>query len=374
MAEPYAIIPSHFNPTVYEALESADNVIFFKWDLTDDTFELRDNCCKHRYALASHFSRASTHLAQDGIVHPDDAGMLEYYLHRIYKARPSALEHNQMTARLRLRSNKNPLWVWSEIHLVTYYKGRRPMVAFGNIRNIQAEKLWQQRICDRANTDELTRLYSKGAVKTRIRAALRKMVPKTDTATLLIVDADNFKGINDTFGHLFGDQVLKEVGQAINKNFRQSDIKGRIGGDEFVVFLPGMDNVDVLTRHCNCLCQRLSRIFHADGKRQSFSISVGAAQYPAHGQNYTDLFAHADHALYEAKRLGKGKFVLYQPIMSETSMEYSGRNADTAQTEPQEACQPYAETMEDMQQRLDEMQRTIDYMRKMMCALLKVKS
>lgn len=373
MAEPYAVIPSHFNPTVYEALESADNVIFFKWDLTDDTFKLRDTSSKHRYALPSHFSRASTHLAFDGIVHPDDAGILEYYLHLIYKARPAIRENNHLTARLRLRSSKRPLWLWSEIHLVTYYKGRRPMVAFGNIRNIQAEKLWQQRISRRANTDELTRLLSKGAVQTRIRAALRKMTPETDTATLLIVDADDFKGINDTFGHLFGDHVLQEVGKAIHTNFRQSDIKGRIGGDEFVVLLPGMASTEVLTRHCDSLCRRLTRIFHADGKQQSFSISVGAAQYPAHGQSYNELFAHADHALYEAKRLGKGKFVLYQTAMSETSMEYSGCNADTVQASLQNPGHPYAESIEDMQQRLEQMQRTIDYMGKMMCALLKAR-
>ena len=373
MAEPYAVIPSHFNPTVYEALESADNVIFFKWDLTDDTFKLRDTSCKHRYALPSHFSCASTHLAFDGIVHPDDAGVLEYYLHRIYKAHPVARDCNQLTARLRLRSTKRPLWVWSEIHLVTYYKGHRPMVAFGNIRNIQAEKLWQQRISRRANTDGLTRLLSKGAAQTRIRAVLRKLDPETDTATLLIVDADDFKGVNDTFGHLFGDQVLREVGLAISANFRQSDIKGRIGGDEFVVLLPGMSSAEILARHCRDLCYRLSRVFHADGKQQCFSISVGAAQYPAHGQSYNELFAHADHALYEAKRRGKGQFVLYQPNMSETAMEYSGCNADTVQAGLQESGQPYAESIEDMQERLNQMQRTIDYMGKMMCALLKAR-
>ena len=70
-----AVIPDNFNSTVYEALESADNVILFQWDLTDDTFRLRDTTRRHRYALPSFFSRASTQLAIGGLIHPDDAGI-----------------------------------------------------------------------------------------------------------------------------------------------------------------------------------------------------------------------------------------------------------------------------------------------------------
>ena len=87
MTQSSAVIPINFNPTVYEALESADNVIFFQWDLTADTFKLRDASSRHRYALPDHFNHASTQLTLGGLVHPDDAGMLEQYLHRIYHAR-----------------------------------------------------------------------------------------------------------------------------------------------------------------------------------------------------------------------------------------------------------------------------------------------
>ena len=77
MTQSSAVIPINFNPTVYEALESADNVIFFQWDLTADTFKLRDASSRHRYALPNHFNYASTQLTLGGLVHPDDAGMLE---------------------------------------------------------------------------------------------------------------------------------------------------------------------------------------------------------------------------------------------------------------------------------------------------------
>lgn len=370
MTQSSAVIPINFNPTVYEALESADNVIFFQWDLTADTFKLRDASSRHRYALPDHFNYASTQLTLGGLVHPDDADMLEHYLHRLYHARRTPRKQYHSSARLRLRSSKRPLWLWSEIHLVTYYQGKRPMMAFGNIRNIQAEKLWQERISRRANTDALTGLLSRGTAQARIRAALRKISPETDSASLLIVDADEFKTINDTFGHLFGDKVLREIGLAIDKNFRQNDIKGRIGGDEFVIFLPGMSNTDVLHRHCLGLCRRLTRVFHKEGKHHAFSISIGAAQYPAHGQSYEELFARADEALYEAKRRGKGQYVLYQPDMSETADNHDVPLAAS----PMPANTPMqSESIADLQTRIQQMQNTITYLEKMMCTLLETR-
>jgi len=372
MAQPYAVVPSHFNPTVYEAIEAADNVLFFQWDLTADTFQLREHRHEHRYALPPRFSRASTKLTLEGMIHPDDTSILEYYLHRLYHNHPGNRAHNHLRARLRLRSSKKPLWLWSEVNLITYYNGQQPAMAFGNIRNIQAEKLLQERIFRRANTDDLTGLLSKGAGKSQIRSALRQLSPQKDTATLLIVDADDFKAVNDTFGHLFGDKVLREIGLSIQKNFRQSDIKGRIGGDEFIIFLPGMSNVDVLARHCQALCRRLSRVFHCDGKHQSFSISIGAAQYPVHGQSYRELFAHADQALYEAKRCGKGQYVLYQPNMSEPDKD-SADPPLLSQSAAAENNQLHEESIADLQKRVQYMQGTIDSMWKMICVLLNTK-
>ena len=364
MMQSAAVIPDNFNSTVYEALESADNVILFQWDLTDDTFRLRDTTRRHRYALPSFFSRASTQLAIGGLIHPDDAGMLEHYLHRIYHKRRQERKPQNLSVRLRLRSNKKPLWLWSEVHLVTFYQGQRPMSAFGNIRNIQAEKLWQERINHRANTDALTGLLSKSTAQLRIRSAIRKMVPETGTASLLIVDADEFKTVNDTFGHLFGDKVLHAIGQAIRQNFRQGDIKGRIGGDEFIVFLPGMSNADVLIRHCQGLCRRLARVFHQNGQHHNFSISIGAAQYPLHGQSYEELFAKADMAPYEAKRRGKGQSVLYRQDMA------------NAQENPVAATSTRRQPVRDiaaLQTRIDEMQNTITTLEGMLCALLEAK-
>lgn len=372
MANVSAIIPKEFTPTVYAALETQDNVIFFQWDLTADTFKLRKNTCRHRYDLPARFTRASTRLALDGIVHPDDASMLEYYFHSIFHNH-SAERRHQLSARLRLRGRKRPQWLWSEIRLITYYNDKHiPVVAFGNIRNIQAERLWQERTNRRASIDELTGLLCKGTAQKQICTALRQLSPKKDSATLLIVDADDFKSINDTFGHLFGDAVLREMGRAIRSNFRQTDIKGRIGGDEFIVMLPGMDSPEVTARHCASLCRCLSRVFNAGNKTHAFSISVGAAQFPQHGHNYRELFNHADQALYEAKRRGKGQYVLYDHDMP-ISSELIGRQDDTAvAVSPVPAVRDteQSETIAELQARIREMESTISCMEKLLNTLL----
>lgn len=364
MAQSLAVVPGSFNHAVYCELESAENIIFFQWDLTADTFKLRDGNSRHHYALPSHFTCASTRLALEGLVHPDDTGMLEYYLHRIYKHQHGTHKHKHASARLRLRSSKSHLWLWSEVHMVTYYQGQQPAMTFGSIRNIQAEKLWQERICRRANMDDLTGLLSKSAVQTQIRTALRRMCPKKDSAALLIVDADNFKAVNDTFGHPFGDKVLREVGQSIQKNFRQSDIKGRIGGDEFIILLPGMNSADILARHCHSLCRRLSRVFHGPAGHQAFSISIGAALFPDHGQSYRELISHADRALYEAKHRGKGQYVLYQPDRSETD-DYEDANQPTPLPPTNET-----EQITDLQLQVKQMQQTINDMGKLLCFMM----
>ncbi|MBQ5419772.1 MAG: GGDEF domain-containing protein, partial [Selenomonas sp.] len=193
-----------------------------------------------------------------------------------------------------------------------------------------------------------------------------------DSATLLIVDADDFKSINDTFGHLFGDAVLREMGRAIRSNFRQTDIRGRIGGDEFIVMLPGMASPEVTARHCARLCRSLSRVFNAGSKTHAFSISVGAAQFPQHGQSYRELFNHADQALYEAKRRGKGQYVLYDHDMP-ISSELIGRQDDTAvAVSPVPAVRDteQSETIAELQARIHEMESTISCMEKLLNTLL----
>ena len=130
---------------------------------------------------------------------------------------------------------------------------------------------------------------------------------------LLFVDLDRFKPVNDAYGHKAGDELLQAVAQRLQACVRESDTVARIGGDEFVVLIPGIasaqDAVGVAQKIHDALKQGFSI---SDGHTLSISSSTGIAIYPEHGQDEAELMAHADAAMYQAKTTGRDRFVLYQ--------------------------------------------------------------
>ncbi|MCH3958395.1 MAG: GGDEF domain-containing protein [Selenomonas sp.] len=322
-------IPPAFTDEVYAALEKFDRRIYFHWDLTQDILKVNTSTPDTSYDLPELLSDASTQLWLAELIHPEDVFRLRLYLHSIFHRPPRyANGTRNHSCKLRLYGRKQHSYVWSEIHIITYFDGHRPVAAFGNIRNIQAQKLWQQRIEQEASHDKLTGLLNKDATQTQISTVLSTMSPQHDQAALLLIDADGFKNINDSFGHLFGDAVLTDIGKAIEHNFRQSDLKGRVGGDEFVVFLPNSSDVNIIKIRCEQLLTQLKRDYTNGDSSLPFSVSIGISQYPEHGITYTNLFKHADRALYESKSMGRSRYTIYQNSLFGSNQSTSQRNPD----------------------------------------------
>ncbi|SDG12139.1 diguanylate cyclase (GGDEF) domain-containing protein [Selenomonas sp. WCT3] len=305
-------IPTTFGEEVFSALENFDRRIYFRWDLRTDKLELKQPVANHSYDIGTGLLDASTKLWHSGLIHPDDLHIFRYFLHKIYHSSSRYLGRTcNQACKIRIRSHKKTDYLWSEIHIITYFDDHQPVIAFGNLRNIQAQKLWQQRIEQEASFDKLTGLLNKETSRHRISEYLDSLANEAEQAGLLLIDADGFKGINDSFGHLFGDAVLADMGSAINHNFRQSDIKGRIGGDEFIVLFRNLNDLQILHNRCQVLIQKLQRQYQNGTQTLPFSISVGVSLYPEHGTDYAELFKHADRALYEAKSKGKNQYVIY---------------------------------------------------------------
>ena len=160
------------------------------------------------------------------------------------------------------------------------------------------------------DTDGLTRLLSKEAGTRDIKEFMQHNPAMP--ATFVIFDLDNFKGINDTYGHMFGDVVLAMIGSALRQVFRENDIVMRFGGDEFVMFLPGVGN----EQNARASIQKVRILIEQEienlPQANEISCSFGAAFFPEHSSNYEALFAMADKALYEAKHSGKDTCCIYQ--------------------------------------------------------------
>lgn len=154
-----------------------------------------------------------------------------------------------------------------------------------------------------AQTDALTGAYNKKNTEERINRLFHNPADKGRHA-FLIIDVDNFKHINDTYGHAAGDSVLKEFGKLLQNYFRENDIVGRIGGDEFVVLMQGIEDIEVARERAGALGREVNT--HAfPGYPERLSVSIGIALSPDCGKTYMDLYQCADHALYEVKQSGK---------------------------------------------------------------------
>lgn len=161
-----------------------------------------------------------------------------------------------------------------------------------------------------AITDELTGLYTKRHFHAMIEKKFSLYEQYGEKLTLLMIDADNFKRINDTYGHPAGDQVLRDLAQCIVRSTREQDFDFRYGGEEFSVLLPATDAVagKVVAERIRELIQKTH--FTAGETKVRMTVSIGVASCPANAQTIRTLVVEADKALYEAKRAGKNQVVL----------------------------------------------------------------
>lgn len=160
------------------------------------------------------------------------------------------------------------------------------------------------------DTDPLTLLFNKAAVGREIT----DHITNGGTGVFMFVDLDNFKKINDTYGHAFGDDILHEFGDCIRRVFRHTDILGRFGGDEFIIFLPNPIDDDVVSTRAQELLDLMNENIKIEDETIDFHASIGIAKCPSNGTTYEDVMAKADQALYYSKKNGKNMFMYYDNL------------------------------------------------------------
>lgn len=172
----------------------------------------------------------------------------------------------------------------------------------------------KRELLERAERDGLTGLYNASAGREKMDAFLASADAKKGSHIFAVMDLDNFKQINDTFGHPYGDQVLMEMAEMLARKFRHDDITARLGGDEFAVLLlntTGFDRVEHLFKE---LVEECSKTYEKDGQRVSVSASFGLAAAPEHGMSFKELAGKADQMLYEVKRDSKKGYRMYRGL------------------------------------------------------------
>ena len=137
----------------------------------------------------------------------------------------------------------------------------------------------------------------------------RELADPSRKAALFFLDLDNFKLVNDTYGHGAGDRVLRMVADILKKNIREKDYAARIGGDEFVVFLSGIPSAAAAADCAQRICGELSAI-RMEYTKVQLSGSIGVSVAPEDGTDYESLVKNADRKVYRAKSRGKNQFII----------------------------------------------------------------
>ena len=166
----------------------------------------------------------------------------------------------------------------------------------GKLVDITDQRSREQELEENARRDILTGVYNK-AGEDMIEALLKER----PQGVLMMLDVDRLKKLNDTYGHSTGDLALAQLGRLLNETFRQGDIVARVGGDEFIVFLPGPRDLETVRKRSKQLLCRIRAISVGDQGR-ILSASAGLALAPRDGLTYQELYAAADKAMYRAKQ------------------------------------------------------------------------
>lgn len=236
------------------------------------------------------------------LTHPDD---LPAFAALMRKVREGKLDIGVSEQRQR---HKDGSWVWLEA-FVRLTRDETTGAATGyvsSVRGIGQRKALEVELERRASHDALTGLPNRQLFETHLLKAAARMRRNGGEFSLLFMDIDNFKWVNDSLGHQAGDAVLREAAQCFLSVLRTEDVVARMGGDEFTALIEtGRAEAAILAQR---LIAALSRSFQYEGQAISIGLSIGIACAPANGLIPEKLLACADHALYEAKAAGKNTF------------------------------------------------------------------
>lgn len=177
---------------------------------------------------------------------------------------------------------------------------------------------------NRASTDELTGLYNRNYAQDQIT----QMLHEGNVGALFMIDMDNFKYINDTYGHIAGDNVLKMFADALRANADEQDIICRLGGDEFIAFFKGTVHREVLSKKAENILKLLAAKLAEIECDRITSVSIGIALCPGDGKNFETLYNNADKTLYYVKKNGKNSYAFYSDEKSENVTAGNGIDLD----------------------------------------------
>lgn len=290
----------HIGDEQYNEIFSQSGILLFDW-------RPHENVTAYSASFDTLYGETdaddSLEVRMETILHPQDTPRLMQLLEQVKHGRPAM----DGIFRVRRHGESTPSYHWRRFFIIpSGAEGGIVRHVFCISIDVDREQREMEDIRKKAEIDPLTGVFNRGATERHIRSFLEGQGSFGHHA-LMIVDIDDFKSINDNFGHMEGDQALQHIAREMQRLFRKDDIIGRIGGDEFMVFLKNIESEDMVVSRASDICEA-----GRSGKPEwNMSCTVGVARYPQEGQTFETLYAKADLALYKAKEAGKNQLKLY---------------------------------------------------------------
>lgn len=300
------------NENYYRAIMEKSGESLYVIDTERDKVFYSENLIDKFGSRISKFKNIYSILNSD-FIYSDDIKICNKMIKDITHTYSSNDNYNELE--IRIKNTKNE-YIWC---LVKFYVLRdiykKVTKVIGVITDIDEAKKEHKNLHKMAERDLLTGLYNKVTSQNLIEDYINR--EEGNKAALFIIDLDNFKDINDNLGHLFGDGVLIEVAREIKSLFRKDDIVGRIGGDEFIVFMKSIKSKDIIAKKAKLLNKILKRSYKGTNNEYTISGSIGISLFPNSGGTFPKMFQKADAAAYYCKQEGKNCYKIYDNNIGE---------------------------------------------------------
>lgn len=290
------------------SIEGANDGLW-DWDLRKKNFFLSPKC----YEICGYKKEDLESNAKDLMkcVHPDFVSPLK-------KAFSNMLlnKHQYLNIEFLVETkDKKYIWLLCKGHALFDEKGE-PVRAAGSITDINNQKESIKLIEKFAYSDSLTELPNRASLIDYIKNKLHEASSNSMKLAVLFLDLDNFKSINDTRGHYFGDELLKTAAERLNACISDDDFLARLGGDEFMLVMSNFTGIKDLSMVVDKILLSLNNPIIIQNHEVNITTSIGIAIYPEDGLNEMDLIKNADTAMYKAKEFGKNKYVFFSTEMN----------------------------------------------------------
>ncbi len=283
----------------------SDNMLF-EWDFHKETMYVSDNF-KEKFDIDPSEAQLANGKFLDKIMAEDYAEVYKRDISTLLKNRTGHSGEYQMTTK-----NGSLLWFSIRALCVTDRLGE-PLRVIGVVTDIDSEKKLELQLSERASYDFLSQLYNRSTFERELKSEIERSAHAK--VAVLFIDVDDFKFINDRFGHSVGDEVIKYVAGCIKQRVKGSGFAGRFGGDEFVLCITDPKQIEEIESLSLDLIDELYEGYHSELANVSINVkaSIGIAFFPEHGDDSNKVVAAADEAMYFVKKNGKANYHIYQP-------------------------------------------------------------